>query len=87
MKKWSPFSFDFEDNFRLKKAFTSNVIKRRDLWINGLYHELFEKENSIYDKLLCDLIYKLINNDSKEKITNYKQFFDHPFFSQYKILI
>jgi len=67
-------------------ALISTIIKRRELWLENLSHELYENLGNkiiIYDKLLYDLIYKLINYKSEENIVNFNDYFNHPFFAQY----
>ena len=93
LKKDQGFLF-FDSNFELeqikkeelKEALILTLSERRNFWIKNLSHphELFENKNLIFDNLLYDLIYKLIKYDSKENITNYDDFFGHPFFSQYQ---
>ena len=87
--KENPFRFDeYNININdlisyLEDSFFTDFEKRRNIWIKNLSHELFEKEESKKDGLFCDLIYKLIGNNRKERITNYEDFYNHPFFSQY----
>ena len=68
------------------EAFILTIIKRRDFWLENLSREPYENygnKNIIYDKLLYDLIYKLINYKSEENIVNFNDYFNHPFFDQY----
>ena len=82
----SNFELEQNKNEDLKEALILTVNERRNLWIKNLSHphELSEKKQFIFDNLLYDLIYKLIKYESKENITNYDDFFAHPFFSQYQ---
>ena len=72
-----------EEQDNLLRALFTDFENRRNIWIENLSQELFKKEESKYDRLFCDLIYKLIGNNLKERITNYEDFYNHPFFSQY----
>lgn len=67
----------------LQEAFMKDLENRRDNWIKNLKNEFSSKIESNYDRLLLDLISKSIGNNNEEKIANYKDFFDHPFFNQY----
>ena len=73
----------FKEVIPLKEAFMKDLENRRDNWIKNLKNEFSSKIESNYDRLLLDLISKSIGNNNEEKITNYKDFFDHPFFNQY----
>ena len=76
---------EIKDNGK-EDAFISTIIKRRELWLENLSSELYENHGNkiiIYDKLLYDLIYKLINYKSEENIVNFNDYFNHPFFAQY----
>ena len=72
-----------KEEISLKSCFLREIENRRNNWIKKINLEFSEKKESIYDKLLFDLIYKLIGNNNEENITNYEDFFNHPFFHQY----
>ena len=68
-----------------KEALLLDITERRDNWIKSLTKYNIIKKNDFYkDDLFYDLLYRLIKYDSKENINNYKDFYSHPFFSQYK---
>ena len=68
-----------------EEALILTISKKRDFWIENLCHKLSENRGQKFfaDELRYDLIYKLINYNSKENITNYNDYFNHPFLAQY----
>ena len=57
-----------------------NIIQNN---IEGFINEIYEKIDSNYDKLLFDLICRLIGYNKEKVINSYEEFFNHPFFKQY----
>ena len=69
--------------FSEEEAFLLEIINRRTNWIKNLSKEFSGKKEPFYDRLLLDLILKLIEVKKEGSIKNYDDFFNHPFFNQY----
>ena len=68
-----------------KKAILLDINKRRNEWLNNMTRDNIIKKDDFYkDKMFYDLLYRLIKQNTPESITNYKDFYNHPFFSQYQ---
>ena len=75
----------FDKKERRKEAILLDISERRNEWIKNMTRDNIIKKNDFYnDKMLYDLLYRLIKQNTVESITNYKDFYNHPFFSQYQ---
>ena len=81
-KKTNPW---YNDKNYIREAIILSISKKRDIWIDNLSKDdIFQKQDLYNDKLFYDLLCKLIQYNTKESIKNYKDLYNHPFFSQYQ---
>ena len=60
---------NLKEEISLQQAFLKDIKNRRDKWINNLENEFSSKTETGFDRLLLDLILKLIGNNKEKKLT------------------